>query len=160
MRKLQALVMTFAALPLVAARPVGAPPRVSSGAVFALIDNNEWCPGGSVYLDLRTGSYMLYPKLARPVCTDPSRAPAVEHGTLANAALKPLREAYEAARATGLRRQGCDIVVSNGGPLALVITAPNYSVAAPEELGCWSVDAKSLYQKIYEVFGSNRASRK
>ena len=150
--------MILATLPLIAARPVGAPPRVSSGAVFALIDNNEWCPGGSVYLDLRTGSYMLYPRLARLACADPSRAQAVEHGTLANAALKPLREAFEAARGTGLRREGCDPVLSNGGPQALVITAPNYSDTTPEELGCWSVEAKSLYQKIFEVFGSKRGS--
>jgi hypothetical protein len=150
--------MLIAALPLMTAR-AGAPPLASSsGAVFALIDSNEWCPGGSVYVDLRTGSFMLYPRLPRPACTDRKLEPAVEHGTLGAAALHHLRVVYAEARRAGLRRDKCDPVISNGGPQVLVITAPNFSDTTPEELGCWSREATTLHRELFEVFGGQRRS--
>lgn len=131
-----------------------------SAAVFALIDLNEWCPGGSVYLDLKTGSYMLYPRLARATCADRLFSVAVEQGALGAPALERVRRAYVEARRAGLRRAPCDVVVSNGGPEAVVITAPGFSDTTPEEEGCWSEAAVALHRELFEIFGKPRSARK
>lgn len=139
-------------------QPVVTDPQ--SAAVFALIDDNEWCPGGSVYVDLRTGAFMLYPRVARPACADQTSETAVEHGTLGRTQLERLRSSYAEARRVGLRRDPCDVVVSNGGPRAVVITAPSFSASTPEEEGCWSAEANSLYRTLFDVFGKQRQPRK
>lgn len=133
--------------------PVSQP---QAGTVFALIDENEWCPGGSVYLDLRTGAFMLHPRLARPACADPAAQTSVEHGMLGSVELQRLRLAFAEARRAGLRREPCEFVVSNGGPQALVIIAPGASASAPENDGCWSAAASALHRQLYEVFGRQR----
>jgi hypothetical protein len=148
--------MLLAAVALTANHPVTPQLESSSGAAFALIDSNEWCPGGSVYLDLSTGSFMLYRRSPRPACTDPKLELAVEHGILRAAALKQMRAAYAKARRAGLRRPKCDMIVSNGGREALVITAPNFSDTTPEELGCWSGEATALHDAFLDVFGEQR----
>jgi hypothetical protein len=147
------LAMLLTALPLMAAAPASSQAHAPSGAVFALIDQNEWCPGGSVYLDLRTGAFMLFPRAARPGCSDSNVARAVQRGMLNQAALQRLRAASADARRAGLRRETCDLVVSNGGPEAVVTTAPGFSEAAPEERGCWSAQAVALHRTLADVFG-------
>src|SRR5689334_21403043 len=108
--------------------PVAVKAETPSAAIFALIDGNEWCPGGSVYLDLQTGSYVLYPRLSRPTCRDIESKTAVERGSLGPQSLERLRVAYAETRRVGLRREACDERwISNGGPETLVITAPAYS---------------------------------
>ncbi|MBA3511211.1 hypothetical protein [Sphingomonas sp.] len=134
--------------------------QTQSAAVFALIDDNEWCPGGSVYLDLRSGAFMLYPRLARPACGDRTAQAAVEHGTLGLTELQRLRSTYAEARRAGLRRERCDVIISNRGPQAVVITAAGFSASTPEEEGCWSTEANSLYRALFEVFGKPRQPRK
>jgi hypothetical protein len=121
-----------------------------------MIDNNEWCPGGSVYLDLKTGSFMLYPRHRQPACSDRQAKILVEHGTLSPARLAAVRQAYAQARRAGLKRKQCELVISNGGPQAVVITAPGFSDATPEELGCWSKEATGLYESLFEAFGKQR----
>lgn len=153
----KAITGLVAATPIFTAQVVAAQPQENgSAAVFALLDSNEWCPGGSVYLDLKTGSFLLYPRLARPACANPQYQPAVEHGTLGTAPLERLRSVYSKARHAGLRRGQCDLVISNGGPQALVITAPGFSATTPEELGCWSQEATSLHRELFEIFGGQR----
>lgn len=129
---------------------------IRSGAVFAMIDSNEWCPGGSVYVDLRTGSFMLYPRVPRPACKERKIGPAVERGTLSTAALKRLWASSDRAIRAGLRRQSCAFIVSNGGPQTLTITAPQFSESTPDELGCWSEEATTLHRQLFELFGAKR----
>ena len=144
-----------ALLAAAADQPTG--PEVESAAVFALIDSNEWCPGGSVFLDLRTGAFMLYPRLARRACQ--GRTVQVEHGTITSAELQRLRSTYAEVSRAGLRRADCALVISNGGPQAVVITAPGFSGGTPENLGCWSAEAHSLYEDLLQVFGTSRERR-
>ena len=137
---------------------LGRPQENQSGAVFALIDSNEWCPGGSVYLDLKTGSFLLFPRLSRPSCADSSSNVAVERGTLPPLVLNRLRPILAEARRAGLQRDRCDVVVSNGGPETLAITTPGFSDKTPDELGCWSEEATALHREIFGIFGKKRAA--
>ena len=144
------------ALALLPAAPTAAQDYPSSGAVFALLDQNEWCPGGSVYLDLRTGSFMLYPRVTRPACVNHSSDLPVEQGKLEAAGLERLRAAYAKTRRAGLKRDQCDVVINNGGPQVLVITAPGFSATTPDDEGCWSDEANELYEDLFQVFGRQR----
>jgi hypothetical protein len=153
---LRAIAAIVAVIPLLAIEPAAAQSTPAAGAVFAMIDDNEWCPGGSVYLDLESGAFMLYPRLARPACGDRKSSAGVEKGTLDVPTLRRLRAASAEARRVGLKREQCDLVISNGGPQAVVITAPGFSEATPDELGCWSKEATALYDKLFEAFGRQR----
>lgn len=142
-----------------AAVPLSAQEHQYQAAVFALLDSNEWCPGGSVYLDLESGAFLLHPRPARPDCYEADSARPVEHGTLAGPQLSGIRSIYRDARQAGLRRDECDLVVSNGGPQSVVITSPGYSDQSPENLGCWSAEASVLYKELFKVFGEQRRRR-
>ena len=120
------------------------------------MDKNEWCPGGSVYVDLNTGSFMLQRRQDRPVCHDAKTRRFVEQGKLSRKALVELRLAYGKAREAGLGRQPCQLIVSNGGPEVLVIAGPAFSAAAPENEGCWSKEASTLHAKLFRLFGQKR----
>jgi hypothetical protein len=143
--------LLLALLPIQSLR---AQPAAEPATVFALMDRNEWCPGGSVYLDLHTGSFLLYPRLGRPACADVEEHPPVQRGTLGEAELQAVRSAYSKARRAGLRRDHCELVVSNGGPEALVITAPGFSDRTPENIGCWSAEASALQDKLFDLFAA------
>ena len=154
MRPLQSISASLAALAiLLTSQMVAARDDGSSGAVFALIDKNEWCPGGSVYLDLESGSFLLYPRQSRAASADPDAKPAVEQGTVAVGDLRSLRAAYLEARRAGLEKEECELVVSNGGPEALVITGPALSAKTPENEGCWSDEAMALHNELFHMFG-------
>lgn len=99
---------------------------------------------------------MLYRRSNPPACTDPNLRLAVEEGTLEAAVLAEMRGAYAKARSAGLRRAKCDMLISNGGREALVITAPNFSDTTPEEQGCWSGEAMALHDAFLRVFGEQR----
>jgi hypothetical protein len=157
---MKAITALIVGLALLAAAPPPAPQDTGSAAVFALIDSNEWCPGGSVYLDLQTGSFLLYPRLARAACGNAKSHTPVEQGNLGLPALQHLRSAYFEARRTGLSRDQCELIVSNGGPKALVITAAGFSARTPEEDGCWTEAADALYNELFEVFGKQRQPAK
>jgi hypothetical protein len=147
----------IAALPLPAAQPAIAE-GAGSGAVFAVMGRNEWCPSGSVYLDLQTGAFMLYPRLTRSACSDRTAPSPVERGTLPLAELRRVRSAYQEARRVGLSREKCEVVISNGGPQMVVITAPGFSARTPEQDGCWSEGANRLHAVLFQVFGKQRQS--
>ena len=134
------------------AQPSAAQVDNPSGTVFAVLDRNEWCPGGSVYLDLRTGAYLLYPRLHRPRCTDPAARIEVKRGAIDAEQRSRVVAAYRQARRFGLRKDNCDIIISNGGPEALVITAPAFSEVTPEEDGCWSDEARTLHEELFRIF--------
>jgi hypothetical protein len=132
----------------------------SPAALFALMDKNEWCPAGSVYVDLRTGAFLLRPRLQRPACQDPKSQAPVERGRLDQASLLELRSASAKAREAGLARKICLLRLSNGGPEALTIFAPGLSATTPENEGCWSDEATALHDRLYRLFGQPRQPRK
>lgn len=151
-------VMQFiASLALLSAQPLYAQ-EGGSAVVFALIDKNEWCPGGSVYVDLDTGSFMLSPRLQRFACENPKARSRIERGTLSQKQLLELRSAYSEARQAGLGRKSCELVISNGGPEALIINGPAFSAATPQNEGCRSEEAKALHGKLFRMFGEKRQS--
>jgi hypothetical protein len=150
------LALSTAAVALLPAPALGAGEDEYRAAVFALIDANEWCPGGSVYLDLATGSFQLYPRLNRRACQDKDTHPLVEQGTLPADELAVLRSDYREAVNAGLKREQCELVVGNGGPEALVLTGPGFSAETPENLGCWSGEARALHNDLFRVFGAQR----
>jgi len=153
---MKTLTRLFALLAVLAAQPLAAQQTREAGAVFALIDKNEWCAGGSVYLDLQTGSFMLYPRLTRFACQISKAQAPVEQGTVGKAPLQALRSAYVEARRAGLERKDCKIIVSNGGPESLVITGPDFSRYTPANEGCWSEEATALHNKLFQMFGRQR----
>ena len=146
----------IAPLALLTGYPSAAQAPTDSGALFALLDENEWCPGGSVHLDLATGSFSLYPRPARAVCADPETRADVEQGRLDVAQLRIIRSAYREVRRAGLRCDRCDLVVSNGGPQTLVVTAPGFSGVTPENEGCWTEEATKLHAALFKIFGRSR----
>jgi hypothetical protein len=152
----KAITPLITALTLLTAQPVAAQQGEAAGAVFALMDKNEWCPGGSVYLDLQTGSFLLYRRLPRPACADAKMRASVEQGKLGAAELQLVRSAYFKARRAGLRRDHCELVVSNGGPEVLAVTGPAFSATTPEDEGCWSEAAMALHEELFKVFGGRR----
>jgi hypothetical protein len=157
--QVKAFIALMAGLQLLAPQAILAQPAKVPGTVFALLDSNEWCPGGSVYIDLTTGSFMLYPRVAQPACASGGANLSVERGVLASADLLRLGAAYSDAQRAGLRRSSCERVVSNGGPQAVVITTPGYSAVTPEERGCWSSEAVRLYDELFKDFGEKRRTR-
>lgn len=147
---------TASVLSLLAGQPLIAQQHADSAALFALFDKNEWCPGGSVYLDLKTGSFMLYPRVVRRACDDPDAYGPVQQGMLAGDELRLLRSAYLQARQAGLRREDCELVLSNGGPELLVITGPVFAARTPDDEGCWSEEAIALHDALFKIFGEAR----
>ena len=142
----------FAASPGPAAQAASTEP--TSAAVFAILDRNEWCPGGGVFLELQTGAFTLYRRGERPECSSLHAPVPIERGVLDSTALQRLRSVFLTARRAGLKRAGCEPIVSNGGPHGLVIVGSGFSAAAPEEEGCWSQEASALFDELFEVFGN------
>jgi hypothetical protein len=150
------IVLLAALVGLVSAEPLAAQEAKGSAAVFALLDRNEWCPGGSVYVDLDSGAYMLHARPERRNCSDPDAKRPVEQGKLGKSELQGLRSAYARALGAGLRREPCEVVISNGGPEALVVTGSGVSAATPEDEGCWSKEAIDLHAELFRLFGRER----
>lgn len=156
MKIFQALAVFFATVPFLTVDRAQAQSNEVPGAVFALMSSSEFCPSGSVYVDLRTGDFMLYPRLGRANCRNENSMPSVETGTLALGNLHRLRDAVFEATDAGLQRDDCEVNISNGGPESLVITTPSFSDAAPIETGCWSDQANKLHAVMFELFGAQR----
>lgn len=153
LQPVKACLAALALWPLLGSAPAQLPLTTTSGAVFALLDENEWCPAGSVYVDLQTGEFMLHPRLQRPNCYDASSVAEIEKGKLGSDDLDRLRKAVAKAVASGLRRKPCSIIIHNGGPRQLVITLPGYSATTPDDLGCWSKEAGELHDELFGIFG-------
>lgn len=123
--------------------------------VMADVARSEWAPPGVVSLNLHSGRYLLTPAPARGA----SVRPPSRRGRLTPAELAPIRAAFASARMQGLVDSACgnggrpaQIVVSNAGPPALVLTTGEGAVSAPSELGCWSDAARSLLRVLEERF--------
>lgn len=143
-------------------QPAVAPADFAAGrtaTIFATIDRSEWCPAGNVRIDLVTGRFTLTSGASRDVCNDTGLQRPVRNGQLDEAPLAKLRTAYAAAQKQGLSQ--CDggkkpdrIIVSNGGPAILVLTNGARTIAAPDQLGCWTDAAIDLGWLLERMLGS------
>jgi hypothetical protein len=142
---------------LIASQPLTAQESDGSSAVFALMDRNEWCAGGSVYLDVGTGSYLLYPVPVAPECFDRTTRSPVQHGKIGGADLLTVEAALREARRAGLtdraRCAGMIALPPMAGSEVLVITESRYSERTPENKFCWSDEAKALHNELFRIFG-------
>lgn len=136
------------------------PPSVGvTASIFSTIEQSEWCPAGTVRLNLQNGRYELTPRANRRVCTEADLERPTSRGQLGRTNLAILRAAYSRARAEGLLDESCrnggqsdTIVVSNGGQRILVLTSGMGSEAAPDNLACWSKPAKVLHDLLDKTF--------
>jgi hypothetical protein len=143
-------------------QPGTAPADFSTGrtaTIFATIDRSEWCPAGNVQIDLVTGGFALTSGASRDLCNDTGLQRPVTKGQLDEARLATLRTAYTAAQRQGLTQCGGGkkpgrIVVSNGGPAILVLTNGAGTIAAPDQLGCWTDAAMDLSRLLERILGS------
>lgn len=149
-------------LALIAAAQPAPPPASGIGRtawLFATVGHSEWCPAGSVRLDVRTGAYELTPRASRHVCNLAGlERPAIK-GRLAGDRLAGIRTAFLRATSEGLESEICregkkpdEIVITNAGPGILVATNGRASMAAPDDRSCWSRAARDLEQQLEEAF--------
>jgi hypothetical protein len=128
--------------------------------VFSTAGHSEWCPAGNVTLDLGTGRYTLTVTAPRRLCGRPDLERPIRTGRLDAAPLATIRSAYRLAAKEGL--DGCDngspttIIVSNGGTPVVVLTSGAGTMAAPDDLSCWSGSAHALHRALEDAFSSFR----
>jgi hypothetical protein len=133
----------------------------ATAVVFGTVGQSEWCPAGSVRVDLRTGGYALTAKAPREVCQDPDLERPVVEGTLDAARLRALQRAFQRTISDGLDacrggRRPDDIIVSNGGLHILLVTDGRATDAAPGDLSCWTEAAWAMHNLLAATFPSSR----
>lgn len=153
--------MTLLALAAAALNPnpAATPELGRTARVFATIHHSEWCPAGSVSVDLRTGRYAFTPRAARRVCNQPGLERPTLSGRLRADVLETLRADYLRVLSEGLRKPDCNgftedgaIIISNGGTPVLVVTTGAFSAAAPDNLACWTDAASALEKSLNGAF--------
>jgi hypothetical protein len=157
-----ALMLPFLAAALSAAQPPSPAPALGRTAwVFATIGHSEWCPAGNVRLDLVSGRYALTARAERRVCLQHGLERPVMTARLRGPRLDLLRAAYRRVLAEGLESPECRngkhpdaIVVSNGGTPILVVATGVLTVAASDDLACWSGAVKALHGALDETFSA------
>jgi hypothetical protein len=131
------------------------PVRESIDADVAM---SEWTRSGHVFLDLRTGRYVLDPQ--PPRVPREAAAPPTRRGRLGSAELANIRAAFEKAVTQGLIEPSCAsggppprIVVGNGGTPMLVLNSRHGTMAAHGNRGCWNEAAERLHRALEARFG-------
>lgn len=142
------------------ATPADSSLKGRTALVFSTVGQSEWCPAGSLLLDLSSGEYSFTARASRTICSNPDLERPVKVGRLESRHLQELQVAYRRAQVEGLDscregRRG-EVVVSNGGDQILVLTSGARSIAAPDELGCWTDAARALHQALSDAFPSPR----
>jgi hypothetical protein len=133
-----------------------------TAAIFSTVEQSEFCPPGEVRVNLRDGTYLLTPRSTRDVCNDPNLERPITGGNLAVQQLAELRAAYVAVQRSGTVHPSCvagqpdEIVVDNGGPHILIVTNGMASTPAPDDLGCWSKEARALHGLLDRMFSKGR----
>ena len=99
--------------------------------LISTVGESEWCPSGSVSIDLRSGAYVLTPRLPRNRCQVPSAKKPVRSGALSPSDLRRVRSASLRVAVQGARSADCHasetppgyglVVISNGGPEKVVL---------------------------------------
>lgn len=133
-------------------------PSWDAATVYAVIDANEWCSGGSVHVDLWSGEYVLLPRPMRIDCQAESETHRnIEHGSVTDSELASLRTAYRHLAQTGMEREDPELIVTNGGREALSVAGPKWSAVTPRDEGRWSDEARDLHGLLFDIFEEPRA---
>ena len=146
----------------VAAQSGGSPQTSNLGRtawVFTTLAHSEWCPPGTVRVDIRTGSYELTVRAPRRICSQRALDRPVRKGRLNNNALVAVRRAYWSAASDDLTSPDCmnggpptTVVVSNGGRPILLVVSGRRAESAPDQVGCWSNAATVLHDLLNRTF--------
>jgi hypothetical protein len=157
--RLQAVIVAWLAAAAVAA---GAPALADPGrsaSLFGTVGHSEWCPPGTVRVDLGTGRYRVRAPRTWRVCTRPPFRSRIRTGLLAADDLAAVRAAYRDAESAGLANPACrnggrpeTIVISNGGTPTLRLTDRARTVSPPNDPACWSDAAWRLHRLLEDLF--------
>lgn len=133
----------------------------ATAVIFGTVGQSEWCPAGSVRVDLRTGGYALTARAPREVCQNPDLERPVVEGTLDPTRLRALRQAFQRTTRDGLDacrggRRPDDMIISNGGLHILLVTDGRATDAAPSDLSCWTEAAWAMHNLLAVTFPSSR----
>jgi hypothetical protein len=130
-----------------------------SASVFTTVGHSEWCPPGTVRLNLDTGRYTVTAPRTWRVCRRPPFRSRVRMAVLAADALAAVQAAYRNALSEGLGNPACQtgvrpraIVVGNGGTPSLRLTSSGRTMAAPNDFVCWSEAAWRLHRLLNDMF--------
>lgn len=133
-------------------------PSWDAATVYAVLDSNEWCWGGSVHVDLWSGEYVLLPRPMRVDCQPESQTHRnIEHGSVEELQLASLRSAYRHLAQAGMEREDHELILTNGGREVLAVVGPNWSAVTPRDEGRWSDETRGLRRLLFNIFGNQRA---
>jgi len=143
---------------LIATSPANA--STSDRALTTDIDRSEWHPATKLSLDIDTGRYRIIP----PQDPWPKLYPKPEarSGIASKALRRELRRAFDAA-AVDLADPRCavaprgGIIVSNAGPIELVLHVAGKPLRSGRLADCWTPAVKALQRLLQERFGRPRA---
>lgn len=147
----------------VAAAPTHASARETGpgrpAAVFATVGHSEWCPPGTVRLNLGTGRYTVTAPRSWRTCRRPPYRSRVSTAVLPADALTDVRIAYHDAEGLGLDNPACRnggrpgaVVIGNGGIPTLRLTSRGRTTSPPRDLTCWSEAARHLHRVLDNAF--------
>jgi hypothetical protein len=130
-----------------------------SASVFATVGHSEWCPPGTVRLNLGTGRYTLRAPRTWRACRRPAFRSRIATDVLAAEELAAVRAAYQRAAAAGLMHRDCRngwrpdlIIISNGGTPVMRLTRRVRTRSPPADLTCWSDAARRLHRALEDMF--------
>jgi hypothetical protein len=159
-----AVVVVCAATPIHAFAP--APGPAGSASIFATVGHSEWCPPGTVRLDIGTGRFTVTAPRGWRTCRRPPYRSPVRTGVLPANALTDVRIAYHDAAGMGLDNPACRsgrrpaVVIGNGGFPTLRLTSGGRTRSPPRDLACWSEAARHLHRVLDNAFNPRIVHRR
>ncbi|HMG47198.1 MAG TPA: hypothetical protein VK614_07035 [Allosphingosinicella sp.] len=130
-----------------------------SASVFTTVGHSEWCPPGTVRLNLGAGRYAVRAPRTWRACRRPAFPTRVRTAVLAADELAAVRAAYQRAASEGLAHPACRnggrperIVISNGGTPILRLTERARTISPPRDRNCWSDAALRLHRLLNDMF--------
>ena len=158
-----ALVTLVLSSPATAQRGNPAPPV----SIEASVGHSEWCPTGTVRLNLATGRYVVRAPGTWLRCRRPSWQRPMRIGLLSAGDLRAVREAWRRAEADGLESPACrnggrpeEVVISNGGRPTLRLIGRGRTWSPPADPNCWSREARALHDLLERLFRPPPAARR
>lgn len=149
-----------------AAGPVHAFQRSGPASVFATIGHSEWCPPGTVRLDLASGRYTVRAPRTWRTCRRPLFPSRVSTATLDPDRLARVRAAWRDAVSEGLESPACrnggrpeGIILSNGGEPSLRLADRGRALVPPRDVNCWSAAAWRLHRLLEDLFDPDSRRR-
>lgn len=142
----------------------GDPEPGHSGTVFSTVGHSEWCPSGTVRLDLATGRYTVTAPPTWRECRRPPFRSRINAGVLDADELVRARDANRSAEAEGLEDPACrnggrpDRIIVSGRTPVLRMTNRARTLMAPAEHSCWS-DAGLQFRRVLEDLFNPRTAR-